>query len=424
MWRAIALLVVLLMAAPAAAGATVDVPKRATLVLTGQRSDAVGGAVARAGDVNGDGHPDIVVGAPLADPHGRRDAGAAYVVFGPLRHGRLSLAALGDRGFRIDGAVPLPPAERRYAGSGFSVAAAGDVNRDGRADLLFVTRQGGAFVVFGKADSAPVDLAALGPAGFSLPANWPAGDMNGDRVPDFVLSFDIDFDEELGALAIEYGNRAGVAEGFTVVGAIGGVDVGWAAAPAGDVNRDGFGDLLASALGIDAVLVLYGARHGDDLRIDPAEPFSGRIVYAPRRGRQFGYSLARYGRGFVAGAPGPTLQPGHRGGAWIVPARGTPVRLDGPRTGGPAGLAVDVPGDLLGGPAPEVLVVARGRWHGPAKSLLFDRTGRRLRTYTGAVNAGRVRAPVAGVGDVAGGRRPDVLFGSPGEGVAYLLTRP
>jgi hypothetical protein len=279
-------------------------------------------------------------------------------------------------------------------------------------------------VVFGKDGSAPVDLAALGPGGFQLSAHWPAGDMNGDRVPDFVLSFDIESDEELGALAIMYGTPTGVVDGFSVVGAIGGVDVGWAAARAGDVNGDGFGDLLASASGIDAVLVLYGAREADDVRIDPTKPFPGRIVYAPRRGHRFGYSLARYGRGFVAGAPGRTLLPGHRGGAWIVPLSGKPVRLAGPRTGGPAGLAVDVPGDLLGGPAPEVLVVARGRWHGPAKSLLFDRTGRRLRTYAGAVNAGRVRAPVAGVGDVAGGRRPDVLFGSPGEGVAYLLTRP
>jgi hypothetical protein len=419
MWRAfaIALLVALLMAAPAV-GATVDVPKRATLVLVGERADAAGGAVARAGDVNGDGHPDIVVGAPLADPHGRRDAGAAYVVFGPLPRGRLALSRLGDRGFRIDGAAALPPGLERYAGAGFSVAAAGDMNGDGRTDVLFVTAYGGSFVVYGKADSAPVDLAAVGAAGFPVYAHWPVGDLNGDGVPDFAGQFDIENDEEIGALWIRYGTATGAVDGFTVVGSIGGADVGWATAAAGDVNRDGFGDLLTSASGLDAVLVIFGARQGHDIGIDPTRRFPGRIVYAPERRHQFGHSLARYGRGFVAGAPGPTLERGHRGAAWIMPAAGKPVRLDGPRTGGPAGFAVSVPGDLLGGPAAEVLVVARGRWHGAAKSLLFDRAGRRLRTYVGAVNAGRVRAAVAGVG------RGDLLFGSPGEGAAYLLTRP
>jgi hypothetical protein len=284
MWRAfaIALLVALLMAAPAV-GATVDVPKRATLVLVGERADAAGGAVARAGDVNGDGHPDIVVGAPLADPHGRRDAGAAYVVFGPLPRGRLALSRLGDRGFRIDGAAALPPGLERYAGAGFSVAAAGDMNGDGRTDVLFVTAYGGSFVVYGKADSAPVDLAAVGAAGFPVYAHWPVGDLNGDGVPDFAGQFDIENDEEIGALWIRYGTATGAVDGFTVVGSIGGADVGWATAAAGDVNRDGFGDLLTSASGLDAVLVIFGARQGHDLGIDPTRRFPGRIVYAPER---------------------------------------------------------------------------------------------------------------------------------------------
>jgi FG-GAP repeat/FG-GAP-like repeat len=426
MWRALALsvLLALALAAPAAAARTIDVRERASLVLVGEkRSDVAGASVAAAGDVNGDGHADVIVGAPLADPLGRQDAGSAYVIFGPAPRGRLELGALGRRGFRID--APAPPS---WPIANFRVAAAGDVNGDGRADVLVSTR-GGSFVVFGKRDEAPVDLAAIGSVGFALPAmslrgRWPAGDMNGDGVPDFALAFDIDFDEELGALSIMYGTPGGVVDGFTAVGAIGGVDLGFAAAPAGDVNGDGFDDLLASASGIDAVVILYGRRQATDLRIDPAKPFPGRIIRAPRPGRWFGFALARYGRGFVAGAPGPTLRPGHRGAAWIVPATGEPVRLDGPRSGGPAGIAVDVPGDVLGGPAREVLVIARGRFHGRAKSLLFDRRGLRLRTYVGAVNAGWRRAPAAGIGDVGGGPRPDLLFGSPGESRAYLVTRP
>src|SRR5688572_29439218 len=92
---------------PAAAAArTVSVPKRAALVMTGaDRADLAGASVASAGDVNGDGKADVVVGAPLADPGGRTDAGAAYVVFGGGPRGRLRLGALGARGFRITGAI-------------------------------------------------------------------------------------------------------------------------------------------------------------------------------------------------------------------------------------------------------------------------------------------------------------------------------
>ena len=81
-----------------------------------------------AGDVNGDGFADLIIGADGADPNGL-DSGASYVVFG--KTGGLSsvdLSALnGSNGFRINGVA----ADDR---SGGSVSSAGDINGDGKPD--------------------------------------------------------------------------------------------------------------------------------------------------------------------------------------------------------------------------------------------------------------------------------------------------
>ena len=171
MVRRAALLAVLLsvmLAAPAAA-------RPAITIVGEQPSDLAGASVAGAGDVNGDGRDDAIVGAPLADAAGRLDAGAAYVVFGGGPRGRVALGAPGERGFRIDGAVPLGPGMQHAgsgpltSGAGAVVAGLGDVNGDGLADVAVSGRKPGAFggaetvvfVVFGKGDGTPVDLAAL-----------------------------------------------------------------------------------------------------------------------------------------------------------------------------------------------------------------------------------------------------------------------
>ena len=113
----------------------------------------------RAGDVNGDGIDDLIVGAPFASTAGGYDAGASYVVFGTDAGfaASLDLAALdGSDGFRLDGAGP-------YDDSGSSVSAAGDVNGDGIDDLI-VGAPGGyayrfnspsaSYVVFGSTQLA------------------------------------------------------------------------------------------------------------------------------------------------------------------------------------------------------------------------------------------------------------------------------
>ena len=116
--------------------------------------DLSGVSVASAGDVNGDGFDDLIIGARWADPNGS-DSGAAYVVFGSgsAFDATLDLSSLdGTNGFQINGAAA-------YDGSGISVAAAGDVNGDGYDDLIVGaygadpngSRSGASYIIFGKA---------------------------------------------------------------------------------------------------------------------------------------------------------------------------------------------------------------------------------------------------------------------------------
>ncbi len=68
--------------------------------------DQSGYSVASAGDVNGDGRADVIVGAPYADPSSGNDAGSSYVIYGAASPSNVNLALpLGSSGFRIDGAA-------------------------------------------------------------------------------------------------------------------------------------------------------------------------------------------------------------------------------------------------------------------------------------------------------------------------------
>ncbi len=131
-------------------------------VLNGEAmDDQAGGAVAGAGDVNGDGVNDILIGASNADPGMRANAGRVYLIYGGAAvgsSGSIDLATLTvDEGAIFNGAIAAEQA-------GLAVESAGDVNDDGATDITIGAPGapgGKAYVVFGDAGN-PADLSGDG----------------------------------------------------------------------------------------------------------------------------------------------------------------------------------------------------------------------------------------------------------------------
>ena len=248
-------------------------------------SDQSGFSVSSAEDVNGDGYDDLIIGARFADPNGNRDVGETYVIYGgasaPGTGGVLDLGALnGTNGFTLTGID-------EFDNSGISVSSAGDVNGDGYDDLIVGAfradpngnrNAGETYIIYGGA-SAPgtngvLDLGALdGTNGFILTGidaddqfGWSvssAGDVNGDGYDDLIIGArfaDPNGDSQAGETYIVYGgaNAPGTGgrfnlsmldgtNGFTLTGIDAEDNSGFSISSAGDVNGDGYDDLIIGA---------------------------------------------------------------------------------------------------------------------------------------------------------------------------------
>ncbi len=273
--------------------------------------DRAGGAVSAAGDVNGDGLADVIVGAGADDPNGSA-SGASFVVFGKTTGTvvQLSTVESGTGGFVIRGASTDDL-------SGCSVSSAGDVNGDGLTDLIVGNRSGApngvlsgaAYVVFGKTSGTVVELSTVagGTGGFAIQGAsagdqtgisvLSGGDVNGDGLADLVVgahTADPNGDRS-GVAYVVFGKTTGTtvqlsnviagSGGFVMKG-VSAIDyAGFAVSAVGDVNGDGLSDVIIGAFGDDLrgsssgnAFVVFGKTNSTAVQLSTVEAGTGGFV--------------------------------------------------------------------------------------------------------------------------------------------------
>jgi len=223
----------------------------ATWTATSDQSGSLfGHALSSAGDTNNDGYDDIIIGAPhYKNGETESDEGRAYIYQGSN-----------------DGLTNTPitlEINQQDAQFGYAVSGAGDVNNDGYDDVLVGSRyytngesnEGGAFLYLGS--SSGITTTAVWSfegnqvgAGVGTAVSG-AGDINHDGYADIIIGAPYwdTTEENMGAVFVFFGSSSGLGSqpDCTLIGPYNGSLFGMSVANAGDVNQDNYDDILVGA---------------------------------------------------------------------------------------------------------------------------------------------------------------------------------
>ncbi|MEO8377755.1 MAG: VCBS repeat-containing protein [Candidatus Sumerlaeota bacterium] len=237
-------------------------------------------SVSGAGDINGDGRADIIVGRAAT---ASTDAHRAYVVFGKADSAPVNFtAASGLNGFMITSAGGAPLL-------GDNVCGAGDVNGDGLSDIVLGMATSGCYLVFGKANTQTVALSQLA-SGIGFRINFEeslhdhpwvsgAGDVNGDGLDDIIVSdfyATVNNTSNTGKAYVVFGKTTSETVSLASLGS-GGFKIlgdpalqgrtGTRVSGAGDVNGDGLSDVMVAAVLLGKAYIVFGKEFSTDVAL-------------------------------------------------------------------------------------------------------------------------------------------------------------
>ena len=373
----------------------------ATMLESDQDIALMGSSVSGAGDVNGDGYFDVIVGAPHFD-NGQHDEGAAFVFLGSPS------GVLGTN--PVTGAAIIE-SDQDNAHMGSSVSGAGDVNGDGYADVVVgvwdfdngQTDEGAAFVFLGS----PSGVLGTNPAtalailesdqdsahmGSSVSG---AGDVNGDGYADLIVGA---FDYGRGVAFVYLGDPSGVVGTNPVTAAAAlrsdsdYAQMGFSVSGAGDVNGDGYADVIVGAPDVadghtadGAAFVFLGSPTGI---VGTNSATAATVLESNQEGAEMGHSVS--GAGDVNGD----------GYADVVV--GAPNFYGGQDAEGAAFVFLGSPTGIVGTNSATAAAV-----------LESNQEGTELFPGSGIVVGPKFGFDVAGAGDLNGDGYAEVIVGAP-----------
>ncbi|MBK8982004.1 MAG: FG-GAP repeat protein [Ignavibacteria bacterium] len=376
-----------------------------------QRTTIFGTSVSSAGDVNGDGYDDIIVGA-----YGyNSNTGRAYIYYGGLIMNTaadviITGNANGDR-------------------LGISVSTAGDVNGDGYFDVIvgaygYSSDMGRAYIFFGGAsmnNSADVTMTGEAAGNFFGYSVSTAGDVNGDGYSDVIVGA-YEYSSSAGRTYVFFGG-AGMnnAADVKMTGEAAFNDFGLSVSTAGDVNGDGYSDVIVGARDFSSVTgrayVFFGGA-GMDSTADV-------IMTGEAAGNHFGVSVSTAGdvngdgySDLIVGASRYSSFTGRAyvffGGAGMDNA--ADVIMTGEAISNFFGLSVSSAGDINGDGYSDVIVGAIGFSTNTGRAYVFF-GGAGMNnvadlTLTGEATGNYFGYSISSAGDVNGDGYSDVLVGA------------